>query len=362
MKPTVSIIIPVYNAETTLDRCLNSVLTQSLREIEVLCVNDGSTDGTGEALTRWEKQDGRVYVLSFEENKGIFLAVKAGILKSTGEYVMFVDSDDRLLPGACENAVRLIRKHEVDILQFGIKVNAQSSENESNWQKRFASKEWASEGINILYDCFTTNRFPYYIWNKIYRGEVCRAAGAVMPDLQVSFPADVLLTFSFLYYAKTFCIVTDGPYYEYFVGSGFSTRPLTVQQFNAWCKSSTILVAIEGFLKRENTLENNRFLVESIRAFLRRGVVNRLLSLPEITQETIDLAVKTWGSEVLYDFIKATGLIDVKCTSRYKLVPALVEQLRKQQNRPTTSAEEMTISVRGRTAAQPESGMYPAQK
>jgi len=61
------------------------------------------------------------------------------------------------------------------------------------------------------------------------------------------------------------------------------------------------------------------------------------LTLPEITKETIDLAVTSWGSEILYDFIKATGLLDVKCASRYKLVPALVNQIRK-QNRPTVSA------------------------
>ena len=199
MNPTVSIIIPAYNAEATLDRCLESILMQSLREIEVLCVNDGSTDGTGEVLTRWAKRDGRVRVWQFEENAGIMPAENLGVRSSTGEYVMFVDSDDRLPPGACENAVRLIRKYDVDILQFGVKINVSPGIDEANWQKKLASKEWTSEGIKILYDCYAMNRFPYYLWNKIYRGEVCRAAVASMPDLRISLPSDVLQSFFFLY-------------------------------------------------------------------------------------------------------------------------------------------------------------------
>ena len=160
MNPTVSIIIPAYNAEATLDRCLESILTQSLREIEVLCINDGSTDGTGEVLKRWEKRDGRVRVWQLEENRGTMSTVNLGIRASTGEYVMIVDSDDRLLPGACENLVRLIREYGVDILQFNIKVNVSHGMDEISWQKALASKNLTSEGIKILYDCFSLRRFP----------------------------------------------------------------------------------------------------------------------------------------------------------------------------------------------------------
>ena len=331
MNPIASIIIPAYNAEATLDCCLESILTQSLREIEVLCINNGSTDGSTEIIKRWAKQDDRVRIFTFEENNGQVMALKLGIRESTGKYIMFADSDDRLLPGACENAVRLIRKHDVDILQFGVKINALSSEAESIWRNNLSSNEWTSEGFNILYDCYSLHRFRFVIWNKIYRGSVCRTAGASMPDLRVSIDADILQTFFFLYYAKTFRSVTDGPYYEYFVGNGVSTRPPTEKEFAGMCACSAIPPAIEGFLKRENKLETHQFLVESIRIILRSGVLDKLLCLPEITKENVDLAVKSWGSEILYDFIKATGVLDVKCTSRYKLVPALVNQLRKQK-------------------------------
>ena len=103
--------------------------------------------------------------------------------------------------------------------------------------------------------------------------------------------------------------------------------------------------AIEEFLRRENALDNNRFLLESVRNTLRNGLLNGLLRLPKITKENIDLVVKSWGSDVLYDFILETGLLGVKCKSRDKLVTTLVDQIRKQQNRPSISAEKVTFTV-----------------
>ena len=344
MNPTVSIIIPACNAEATLDRCLESILTQSLREIEVLCINNGSTDGTGEILKRWKKQDKRVRIFTFEENNGQVMALKLGISESAGEYIMFADADDRLLPGACESLVRLIREYRVDILQFGVKLNVPAGIDDRGWLNHFAPKELTSEGVGILYDCYSLRRFPYNYWNKIYRGEVCRTAAASMPELRIRISTDLYLTFFFLYHAKTFRSVTAGPFYEYYVGNGISTRAPSVKKFALKCASSAIVPAIKGFLLRENVLENNLFLLESILATQKRVVLSMLLSMPEITKETIDLAVKSWGSEILYDFILATGLLDAKCKSRGKLVPALIHQIR-QQNRPPASAGEITLSV-----------------
>ena len=325
MKPKVSIIIPVYNGEKTVRRCLESVLSQSVREIEVLCINDGSTDGTASVLLETGSADRRVRLYGFEKNQGCVLAAKMGLLEASGDYVMFVDADDILLPGAIGNAVRLIEQYGVDVLQFGIKVTAPAGLDISGFLRNFQCSPTESSGIGILYDCFCFHRFTHNLVNKIYRREVCRAAAESVPDIEIKQFTDLYLSFFFLYNAKTFRSVTDGPYYEYSFGTGVSTHAPTASQFAELCACSAIVPAVEWFLKREDALDKNRFLVESIRTVLKSDVENKLMELPEITAETIRLVAEHWGSEVIYEFIKATGLLDLQSGNRYGMVTRLLE-------------------------------------
>lgn len=96
-KIKVSVIVPVYNAEKYLTQCLDSILAQTLKEIEVVCVNDGSTDSSGEILDQYAGQDERVKVLH-RENRGYGAAMNAGVDAASGEYVGIVESDDCILP------------------------------------------------------------------------------------------------------------------------------------------------------------------------------------------------------------------------------------------------------------------------
>ena len=338
MSPKVSIIIPVYNGAKTLRRCLESVLSQSWGELEVLCINDGSTDGTASVLLEMASADQRVRLYGFEKNQGLVLAVKMGLLEASGDYVMFVDADDILLAGAIENAVRLIEQYGVDVLQFNVKANVLPGVGMDNdiWQSHLTSKDLKSEGVNILYDCFAFQRFPHVVWNKIYRRDVCRNAAAAMPDLKLSQVADVLQTFFFLYYAKTFRSVATEPYYEYFVGNGISTQAPTASQFEKICLASEILPAIEEFLRDRHEYASHRFLVESIGTLLKSNVLSKLLKLPEITAETIKLAEEHWGSDLIYEFIRETGLLDVPCETRRGIVTKLAEENRKLRSEKTT--------------------------
>ena len=89
----VSVIIPVYNAEKYLRQCLDSVVNQTLRDIEIICVDDGSTDGSIEILREYEQKDSRVKVLC-QKNQYAGVARNNGLSHASGEYVFFMDSDD----------------------------------------------------------------------------------------------------------------------------------------------------------------------------------------------------------------------------------------------------------------------------
>lgn len=99
MNLKVSVIIPVYNVEPYLSACLDSVCHQTLRDIEIICINDGSTDRSLDILQCYAERDSRIQVYS-QENRGPGEARNAGIYRAHGEYIQFVDSDDMLEPDA----------------------------------------------------------------------------------------------------------------------------------------------------------------------------------------------------------------------------------------------------------------------
>lgn len=111
----VSIVIPVFNAEHYLEDCLNSAIQQTRSEIEIICVNDGSTDSSGRILKRFQALDSRIVVLS-QPNLGLSLARNRGLTRATGEYVMFLDSDDALDLEAVEKLVAISREENLDAL------------------------------------------------------------------------------------------------------------------------------------------------------------------------------------------------------------------------------------------------------
>ncbi len=116
----VSVIIPVYNTEKYLDECLNSVQNQTLKDIEIVCVNDGSTDGSLKILEEHEKNDSRIRIIN-QENGGVSSARNNGIRNAHGDYIMFLDSDDCFVPYACEKEYNVAVKNEANVVEFGVK-------------------------------------------------------------------------------------------------------------------------------------------------------------------------------------------------------------------------------------------------
>ena len=119
--PTLSIIIPVYNAALYLDVCLESLVKQTYTDLEIICIDDGSTDASGEILRRFSQEDTRVRVFS-QSNQGPSVARSLGISKSYGIYIMFMDADDFLDTDACEKLVYTMQQYAVDVVGFSYKT------------------------------------------------------------------------------------------------------------------------------------------------------------------------------------------------------------------------------------------------
>lgn len=116
--PKFSIVIPVYNVENYLSQCLESVVNQTLKDIEIICVNDGTKDRSRDVLETFQKADSRIQIID-KENGGLSSARNAGIKAATGEYILFLDSDDFIEKRTCERLYYEVLEHKPDVIVFG---------------------------------------------------------------------------------------------------------------------------------------------------------------------------------------------------------------------------------------------------
>ena len=159
-QPLISVLIPVYNVEKYLDRCMESVLSQTLPNIEVICVNDGSTDGSLKVLEKYAKQDSRVRIVS-KENGGLPSARNAGLDIARGRYVGFVDSDDYIEPHMFETLYRTAEDTKSEVVICGANIFPEEP-HASNWLYSTLSPEYRhydSFTPDLLYDRIDTNPF-----------------------------------------------------------------------------------------------------------------------------------------------------------------------------------------------------------
>lgn len=118
MSELISVIIPIYNVSAYLERCIESVVRQTYRHLQIILVDDGSTDRSGEICDEWEKRDGRIEVYH-TLNRGLVRARKFGLDKSRGGYVCFVDGDDYIDTNMYEELSEQIVKHDADFVHSG---------------------------------------------------------------------------------------------------------------------------------------------------------------------------------------------------------------------------------------------------
>lgn len=145
-----SIIIPVYNAARSLASCLNSCVRQTYSNIEVICVDDFSKDNSREIIRSFHDRDKRIIGLFHEKNESQYIARRNGIMNATGDYILFLDSDDTLRHDACKLLVNRIARTGADMIQFGYKETPgakkytllftihQKNVSRLIWQKRIA--------------------------------------------------------------------------------------------------------------------------------------------------------------------------------------------------------------------------------
>lgn len=205
----ISVIIPVYNVENYLSACLTSCMQQTLRDVEFICVNDGSTDNSLEILQVFQKQDHRISIVN-KKNGGLSSARNAGIQAAQGQWLMFLDSDDLLAPNACERVWCESLEGKTDIITFGA----------SCFPLFPAPDPWLTNNLRVQSDRFQgftpeilfshSGSIPF-VWRQAYRADFLKDCG-VLFDESVPFGEDTVFQLEVFPHGDSFAFIEDSLY------------------------------------------------------------------------------------------------------------------------------------------------------
>lgn len=209
-EPVVSVIVPVYNGEQYIENCLDHLLHQTYHALEVIVVNDGSTDSSGAIAARIAAGDGRVRLLH-QENAGVSAARNAALDAMTGEYAVFVDADDDITPDYVGALMAQMENPDIGLAICGYYM---ASRGEISAAKRYAFED---ETISVELALERILRFQKYnpaIWNKIFKTAVIREHGLSF-DPSITIGEDMLFLIRYCVHVKR-CAVTGEPRYIYY--------------------------------------------------------------------------------------------------------------------------------------------------
>lgn len=240
---TVSLIIPVYNTEKYLRKCLDSVVQQTYPQMEIICVDDGSTDLSGKIVDEYSTRDSRIIAVH-QPNAGESAARNTGLGLATGEYIGFMDCDDWIEPDMYETLVELLEENDADMAigsWFCETEISQPIKNEKTVKKGAISNR---ELMRYLYERDSYRAFAY-MWDKLYKREILfdRTQKPILFNEELELGGDVLCLGQIALRTQK-AVYIDKPFYHYMQrpDSGCHTR--NIKKRMDWLKAYQILIAL----------------------------------------------------------------------------------------------------------------------
>ncbi|MDE7299001.1 MAG: glycosyltransferase [Lachnospiraceae bacterium] len=263
-RPKLSVIVPVYNTEKYLENCLNSICRQTYQDMEIIVVNDGSTDGSADIINRLMQKDRRMRCVVQEKNSGLFCARVAGVEASHGEYIAFVDSDDTVSVDWFRLLVKKAEETDADIV-MGNTICEDENHNKYIYNTYyFAARSRESLRGEAVLDSLMENEgmcfSKHTIWNKLYSRRIWEQSLPHFRMLKQHFVMTEDLAFSVvLHYHAEKLAYSDHDGYFYYRNQNSST------------------IATGGLEKIKKNVEDLKKSFEFVKTFLQeKGVFEKI--------------------------------------------------------------------------------------
>ncbi len=281
LSPVLSICVAVFNVEDFLEECLSSLHKISSPQVEILLINDCSTDGSKRICERYAAKDIRVDVINHGINKGLLQVRKTGITSSTGKYILFVDGDDKVIPEKLSEFIKILNCMHEDIVQFGVICFGKPNFAPEKYQYPFSvdSLTHTNDLLKIQSDIFVKGKIPWNVFNKFYKRELAVKAASAIDEKNITSGEDAFLTFILTELATSYS--TYPVYcYAYRIGSGISKGDETIEKFAIHVKDIKIPSLIEDFFNANLKRGYNETALKNLYFRLLELTIKRFWNLP----------------------------------------------------------------------------------
>ena len=253
----ISIIVPVYNVERYLRRCLDSICGQTFSEIEIIIVNDGTKDNSQSIINEYSAKDGRIRSV-IKENGGLSSARNAGLDIAIGEYVGFVDSDDWVEPQMFESMYKAAKESGADIVVCNYRRAYENWESDSFLNLLDENIDLDIIGLDgYYYQYFFSYIHGHEVWNKLFRHDIIKKNDLRFEQNQEIYSEDILFNLCFLCHIKKISSISR-TFYNYYQRADsimYTARPNLIIQYTELIERFLICVDKCGRLKQlENIL------------------------------------------------------------------------------------------------------------
>ena len=215
-QPLLSVIMPIYNAEKYLEHSISDVLGQTFQDLELILVNDGSTDASSQVCQSYADKDKRVVFINFQQNKGVCSARNEAIKKARGKYLTFMDADDQLDRKAYRSVFDFIGDFDPQVIVFG----AQEIYTDRNGiirrtQHRVLPQQFFrdQESLRRYVITLEASTLYGYLWNKFYNTEYVKNNNIYMKDYKIA--SDFFYNCDYFMHIETMAVLNYAPYHYY---------------------------------------------------------------------------------------------------------------------------------------------------
>lgn len=301
--PRFSIVVPVFNDEAVLASALNSILSQKHESIEIVVVDDGSSDGSLGVAQAFASNFECVSLCAHALNKGAYQARKTGVLRTKGDYVLFLDGDDELAPGSLARLDYLIAEKPVDILHFAIKVIPAAGVGESkagNHEKWLLPFHDVIADARVIEACLMDELYCWNLCGKLIRGDICRKAFACCGEGAFSRAEDMLAYLMCAFFARSYRGAPSEYLYYYNYGAGGDgASVVALPEFKEkWLRYPEMIGEFGSFLSENASDEGmRRIYMRKFADILLRDTADSMVAVLACDEyaEALDAAIAAWG-------------------------------------------------------------------